>query len=56
MKLVTKLSPLLALASASVGQFNLGASNNAVGICYSVWHSLGFQPGMQPPDITEIQL
>jgi hypothetical protein len=45
---------LLALALLSAAQFNLDAYRDAVGICYAVWHSLGYN-GTQPPDITEIQ-
>lgn len=37
----------------ALAALNLDSSSNAVGICYSVWHSLGFD-GSQPPDITEI--
>jgi hypothetical protein len=56
MKIAATLSSLLALASVSVAQFDLGASKNAVGIGYSVWHSLAYkQGGTQPPDITQIQ-
>lgn len=52
---IAALSSLLALASASVvAQFNLDTSKNAVGIAYSIWHSLGYK-GTTPPDITEIQ-
>lgn len=34
---------------------NLDTTKNNVGICYSVWHSLGYPEGSpDPPDITEI--
>ena len=44
------------LAGRSLATFDIDSSPNAVAICYSVWHSLGFTPGTQPPDITEIEL
>ena len=45
---------LAVLIARALAAFNIDASPNAVGICYSVWHSLGFK-GTQPPDITEIK-
>ena len=45
---------LAALATPSLATFDLDTSSNAVAICYSVWHSLGYQ-GSAPPDITEIE-
>lgn len=44
---------LAALVAESFAAFNLDTASSAVGICYSVWHSLGYD-GSQPPDITEI--
>lgn len=45
---------LAALIARALATFSIDCSPNAVGICYSVWHSLGFN-GTTPPDITEIQ-
>ncbi|ERF73826.1 hypothetical protein EPUS_05531 [Endocarpon pusillum Z07020] len=45
---------LAVLLARVLAVFNIDSSPNAVGICYSVWHSLGFK-GPQPPDITEIE-
>jgi hypothetical protein len=35
--------------------FDIDTSPNVVGVCYSVWHSLGYDGTNAPPDITEIQ-
>ncbi|PNP47915.1 hypothetical protein TGAMA5MH_00967 [Trichoderma gamsii] len=43
-----------AFAGLSLATFDINLSPNAVAICYSVWHSLGYA-GLQPPDITEIE-
>lgn len=50
----SSLAAFVVLAAAATAQFNLDGTSNAVGICYSVWHSVGFN-GSQPPDIVEIQ-
>ena len=42
------------LTALSLATLDIDTSSNAVGICYSVWHSLGYT-GSQPPDITEIE-
>ncbi|KAJ3554412.1 hypothetical protein NPX13_g10618 [Xylaria arbuscula] len=34
--------------------FDIDSNPNTVGICYSVWHSLGYDNGA-PPDISEIE-
>ena len=51
----SSLAALAALATTASAQFNLDESSNAVGICYSVWHSLGYDGTNTPPDIVEIQ-
>ena len=43
-----------ALAATCLATFDIDNSPNAVGICYSVWHSLGYT-GSPPPDITDIE-
>jgi hypothetical protein len=45
---------LAVLIARTLAAFDIDRSPNAVGICYSVWHSLGFT-GKPPPDITEIK-
>lgn len=45
---------LAILIAQTLATFDIDSSPNAVGICYSVWHSLGFK-GTPPPDITEIE-
>jgi hypothetical protein len=47
-------SILAVLIAQALAAFDIDFSPNAVGICYSVWHSLGFT-GTPPPDITEIE-
>jgi hypothetical protein len=44
---------IAAFAGKALAAFDLDGATSAVGICYSVWHSLGYD-GSQPPDITEI--
>ena len=48
------LLAVAALSISSLAQLDLDTSSNVVGICYSVWHSLGYT-GSTPPDITEIE-
>lgn len=48
------LLAVAAFAGLSLATFDINLSPNAVAICYSVWHSLGYT-GLQPPDITEIE-
>ena len=48
------LLALAAFVASTVATFNIDSTPNAVGICYSVWHSLGYS-GTPPPDITDIQ-
>ena len=45
---------LAVLLARVLAVFDIDSSPNAVGICYSVWHSLAFT-GTPPPDITEIE-
>ena len=45
---------LAAFTTSSLATFDIDTSPNAVGICYSVWHSLGYT-GSQPPDVTSIE-
>ena len=45
---------LAVLVARVLAVFDIDSTPNAVGICYSVWHSLGFT-GAAPPDITEIE-
>lgn len=51
--MLSSLLVLGAFLTGSLATFDLDTSSGAVGICYSVWHSLGYD-GSQPPDITEI--
>lgn len=45
---------LIAFTSWATATFDIDNTTNAVGICYSVCHSLGYS-GTPPPDITEIE-
>ncbi|KAI1324102.1 hypothetical protein F5Y16DRAFT_315869 [Xylariaceae sp. FL0255] len=46
---------VLAAAAQAAAVFDIDSSPNAVGICYSVWHSLGYDNG-SPPDISDIEV
>lgn len=47
------LGILVSLVPLALAVFDIDSTPNAVGICYSVWHSLGYT-GSPPPDITDI--
>ena len=48
------LSFLIALTGLVTANFNIDTTPNAVGIGYSVWHSIGYNGG-NPPDIQDIE-
>lgn len=48
------LLTLAVLVARALAVFDIDSCPNAVGVCYSVWHSLGYK-GTPPPDITEIR-
>ncbi|KAI0546361.1 hypothetical protein F4679DRAFT_557706 [Xylaria curta] len=51
-RFLTTITAVTAAQAAAV--VNIDNHPNAVGICYSVWHSLGYDNG-NPPDISEIE-